>query len=441
VVPRLQALWFLNEVLGERLPSADAGLLATLGDAHDLADWLSTAGQVDGQAEIETWETWLKDQLAAPVTDWRPLAGLAYACGGNGWLVSADGPRPLPLEVGQSWTGPLSVSPDGAYLVAPTVVSDTGQLRLVTLSGMTATVIVPNDAYPVGWAATGELVYVEQRPSTGRMVNRLQVMTVTPRGFVPVPVTGMEIVMRQGGAAWSADRQALAITLTDGVAAADTRTVPALVTFEDPFNLVLAAWEGRSPVVSPDGRWLAYITTQTAGLRTLSAAEARVDLLDLETRAVFTVLALADLPSDGPLDQLTALAWSPDGSRLAVTANFGNADELFSVALDGAAPGAIEAVIKVPVPVEDFQLVGFSADGQYLAAWEDSLPVTRLLVLDLAQPGGRAFAANADSAVWSPTGHRLAIANAAGLFVADPTTGQTQWVAAGACVPSWNPPN
>jgi Tol biopolymer transport system component len=238
--------------------------------------------------------------------------------------------------------------------------------------------------------------------------------------------------------AWSTDRQALAVTLTDSASTANPRNVPAVVSFDETFSLRLAAWQGHSPALSPDGRWLAYLTFQTSGSLATVPGEARVDILDLETGAVNTALALADLPASRPFDQLLALSWSPDGARLALVARRGGTDHLFDLRMTGAAPGQVDAISEIAVPTASFRLVGFSADSQYLAVANDLFPTTRLVVLDLGAPARPAFEANASSAAWSPTGHQLAIANAAGLYIADPLTGETQWVKGGDCAPSWH---
>jgi Tol biopolymer transport system component len=439
VAPRLAGLWFLNEILGERLPTADAGLLATVREAPDLVTWLEGGAQIDGEAAIEQWEAAMTSQLAAAApADWRLLQGLAYTCAGNAWLVAARGPQLLPQETGQSWLGPLSVSPDGLKIAAPTVLSDTNQLRLVDVLGMTTTVVVPHTAYPLGWAATGDLVVVDQTPAEdGRMVNRLRVYNVTTGGFTPV--TGMELAERSADPVWSANRQTLAFTLTDAVGSRTSRTVPAIVAFDDPFSMVVAAWQGISPALSPDGRWLAYITTQAADSLTIAPTEARIEVLDLETNNIYPVLTLAELFNSRPVDQFTGLSWSPDGTRLAAIASLGNFDFLYALALETGTPNVIKSVSEVAVPIADFELVGFSADSQFLAVSNSASTTRRLMVLDLEGAEAPVFAANADAAAWSPGGHRLAIANAAGLYVAEPDTGVVQWVTDGNCTPSWHP--
>jgi Tol biopolymer transport system component len=303
---------------------------------------------------------------------------------------------------------------------------------------MTTSVVVGHDAYPLGWAATGELVVVDQTPSGSRMVNRLRVYDVATGAFTPV--TGMELVTPNAGPVWSANRQALAVTLTDGVSAAETRTVPAIVAFDDPFILVVAAWQGHSPALSPDGQRLAYITTQAVGARAADTAAARVEVLDLVTGSTTAAVTLADLPASHPLEQFTALGWSPDGTRLAVVASQGNSDYVYAVQLAEAGANLIDSINTVLVAPTHVQLVGFSADSDFLALANPAGPATRLLVLNLNEPGMPIFEANAASAAWSPSGHHLAISNGAGLFVADPTTGETQWVTGGECVPSWHAP-
>jgi len=433
VTPRLQAVWFLDDALRERLPSVEAELLATVRQSPDLADWLARGAQLDGQAAIARWEASMLGQLAsAPPTDWSTLAGLSYVCSGDAWLIGADGPQPLPRAEGLVWDGPLSVSPDGTHIAAFATVSDTRQLQLVDMSGITTTVIVAHDAYPAGWAANGDLVYVDQTPSTieGWSINRLRVYG--RRWGATTPVTGMEVVNQRP--VWSADHRALAVTLMDSASLANARTVPAVITFDENFSLLLAAWEGHSPSLSPDGRWLAYITRQAAGVLTEAPEAARVDILDLETGTVDTVLTLADLP----VDQLVDLSWSPDGARLALVARQGSTDHLFDVTLIEAMPNRVASIREIAVPTASFHLAGFSSDSQYLAVASTSAPTTRLVVLDLGAAAAPAFEANVSVAVWSPAGHQLAVANAAGLFIAQPATGETQWIQDGDCAPAWH---
>jgi Tol biopolymer transport system component len=232
------------------------------------------------------------------------------------------------------------------------------------------------------------------------------------------------------------------VTLTDGVSAADARTLPAIIAFDNPFSLMMAAWQGHSPALSPDGRWLAYITTQATDARTAAPAQARVEIMDLETNTTRTILALADLAADQALDQLTTLQWSPDASRLALVASLGNSDVLYLLQLDTAAAGVVVSRQMIPVPFNDFELGGFSPDSQYLTVADNfvgnAASTTRLGVLDLNSPGTTVFGANGSWAAWAPSGHRLAISNAAGLYVADPITGEVQWITGGDCIPSWH---
>jgi hypothetical protein len=437
-------MWFLNAVLGDRLPSADAALLMAVRDAQGLGDWLSTA-QVDGPAAIAAWEAEVTSALAAAApADWRQLRRLAFACAGEAWLVEAAGPRPLPRAAGEYWLGPVSVSPEGLHAAVPAVISDTGQLRLVNLETLTTTVVVAHDAYPLGWAATGELVYVEQLPSTvdGRPVSRLRIYRVENGVFGQV--TGMEVAVPRDQPAWSANRQALAFTLTDNALAVNGRTLPralpAILAFDGTQQLTLAAWEGRAPTLSPDGRWLAYITNQVAGTLSTSA-EARVELLDLETKTASVALRPADLPTERPVDLLTGLSWSPDGQRLALIARQGSEDHLFVLRLGETPSSQLESITELPVPAASFQLAGFSFDGEFLAVAEIAAAGSRLLVLEANSPGAPIFEANARLAAWSPNDHLLAIANAAGLYVADPASGEAHWVAGGDCRPSWRSAN
>ncbi len=440
VAPRLQAMWFLNAVLDDRLPSADAALLRAVRDARSLGDWLSAA-QVDGPAAMAAWEAEVTSVLAAAApANWGQLRGLAYTCAGEAWLVEAAGPRPLPRAAGEYWLGPVSVSPEGLHAAVPAVISDTGQLRLVNLETLTTTVVVAHDAYPLGWAATGELVYVEQLPSTvdGRPVSRLRIYRVESGVFGQV--TGMEVAVPRDQPAWSANRQALAFTLTDNALAVDARTLPAILAFDGTQQLTLAAWEGHAPTLSPDGRWLAYITNQVAGTLSTSA-EARVELLDLETKAASVALGPADLPTERPVDLLTDLSWSPDGQRLALVARQGSDDHLYVLHLGETLSGPLKSITELAVPAASFQLAGFSFDGELLAVAESAATGPRLLVLAVNAPGAPIFEATASLAAWSPNDHLLAIANAAGLYVADPASSEVHWVAGGECRPSWRSAN
>lgn len=111
---------------------------------------------------------------------------------------------------------------------------------------------------------------------------------------------------------------------------------------------------GLSPVVSPDGRWLAYLRSkQRAGLKYLAAVVIR----NVATGAEHTIPLGRDVPVGGPPKLI--VNWSPDGSRLAFVTAVGRRDvtRIVDVATGHAFP---TVRVLAPVFLDDARLVGLT---------------------------------------------------------------------------------
>jgi hypothetical protein len=86
---------------------------------------------------------------------------------------------------------------------------------------------------------------------------------------------------------------------------------------------------------------------------------------------------------------------------------------------------------------QPLHLVGFSADGRYLAAEHNDLLLSEVIVFDLQTGQSQSYLGGEAAMPWSPRGHLLALAGPGGLYVADPATGETQWLTNDVCRPSW----
>jgi hypothetical protein len=323
LAPRLQAAWFLESAVGERLASADASLLLHLRWARSLPAWLEDSLQVDGAAAVASWEAAAQARLAAAAPpDWDRLSGLAYGCPDGLWLVRAGRPERLPLDPRYAQLSPLALSPGGRYLAVYLAQPGAEQLQLLDLSDYSLRTVAPGRTRPLGWTPAGQLALLNE--------SLFSSSEVLAGGFsLYDPASGK------------------------------------LVSLSD------------SAVVQPpaglEGAW--------------SASHERLSLSLLHERASGKAAAIETIP--------------------------------------GASASAFP--------------LGFSADGRYLAFFDQraSDAERALLALDRETGTPQPLLAGATAAAWSPSGHQLALAGPGKLFVTDPATGRHQWITGADCSPVW----
>jgi hypothetical protein len=434
LAPRLQAAWFLDHVMGDRLPSADGSLLLHLRWSRSLPAWLEGSLQLDGAVAVERWEAAVQAQLAAASPpDWDQLSGLAYACTDGLWLVRAGRPERLPLDPLHAQLSPLALSPDGRYLAVHLAQPDAPQLQLLDLSDLSVRAIVPGHASPLGWTAGGQLALLNDMlfNATGALAGGVSLFDPATAELIPLDDSGVVQPPANPLVAWSATHEHLSFSLLNASnsSPAASRSVVLDVQAVPPAQLVAEA--GLSLALSPDGRWLAYVASSGQPGR----AALRLRLLNLSSRE-----SLDLLPAPGyEAASISLVLWSPNGAHLsALVVNREGQRQL--LLFRPTAAGLPEAAVE-PIPAASANAfpVGFSADGRYLAYFDQrSTDAERsLLAFDLEANTSQLLLSGATDAAWSPSGRLLALAGAGKLLVTDPATGRHQWITGGDCAPVW----
>ncbi|MFP4242410.1 MAG: peptidase S9 [Chitinispirillaceae bacterium] len=163
--------------------------------------------------------------------------------------------------------------------------------------------------------------------------------------------------------------------------------------------------EGRvnlAPVISPDGKWVAFISS-----RNLFAIE--LFLADAQTGEV--VKQLTSTVTDEHFDALrffnSSGTWSPDSKRFAFTV-FENGDNVISVV--DIPSGEFQREIRID-DVDAITQLAWSPDGRYLAASATSGAISDLYIHDLEQNRSRNVTEDLYAQLqptWSPDGNRIA---------------------------------
>jgi WD40 repeat protein len=436
---RLQALSFLDFALAAQPASAELRLLRNLRRQSNLDDWLAASLDVEAAPLVEAWVASVTAGFASSATPWERLDGLAYACEGSAGLVREGRLHTLPLAGGSLWLSPHGLSPDGTRLavVAPGVQFESQlQLQILDLNGSDVQLVSEGGFWPLGWSASGQLVYLSQggeagEETCGDFPCRLRAYDpATGRDYdvIRQPVSPSLGIFLGGLSLWSPDRSALGLTLTDDSPEGESRAVPAIVSLIDPVQALIPAREGHSPVLSPDGTRVAVIVGG-AIWDSNPPSRTSLEVVDLETQATTTLLTSEALAAEGQPELILGAEWSPDGAVLAVLTS-GEQNSLLLLPTDGNPPRTLAtSTDSFPIPL------GFSADSRYLAALNMSGDRGGLRLYDLHTDGGEIFIAAAwgyeffsKFAAWSPTGHLLAVAGPGGLYVTDPATGEFYWI-------------
>ncbi len=157
--------------------------------------------------------------------------------------------------------------------------------------------------------------------------------------------------------------------------------------------------EDTQPVWLPDGSTLAFIST--------SSGATDIHLVDASGSN------RRNLTDSSDLDEAT-MAWSPDGARMAYAARgLDTDDRVYIQDLVGARRE------DTGLEEQNVRRLGWSPDGaSFVYAWQqhfDAWPVVRVVVRDVDGEGAHPVDTGdvrVESPVWSPTGHRIAMAGA-----------------------------
>jgi Tol biopolymer transport system component len=226
---------------------------------------------------------------------------------------------------------------------------------------------------------------------------------------------------------WSRDHRQLALALER---TSDdqlwTQTVGLLSAANGYFQIVLAGGSHEA-AYTPDGTGLSFIQSHIEPGN--GYTHTTLELYSWSSTARRTLLSTADrdqLPD--PFTFLLNQAWSPDGAHLAL------------IASESSTPGTTVYLLRL----SDGRLTSllsdagglwpptFAANGRYLATttFADHAYGARTTVHDLDTRQSQHYQGRP---AWSPAGHRLALANEAGIYVADAATGALAWVKSGDC--------
>jgi Tol biopolymer transport system component len=438
VAYRLQALAFLNFVvnfttIGEQA-STDAALLHTLRDERHLTGWLGAApgSSVLEAAQLEV--AWAQQRRAGFERQWPAdrgaLDGLAFTCRNGLWLMRGSHLSQILMGGITATLAPHALSPDGRTLaLADTINSSRADLLLIDLGNeKVTTAAVGRGLRVLGWSAAGEVLYLQQSPQSGDPFYTLELWRLAPGGMPQPILPDTRFSAPSNPHVWSLDHRQLALALER---TSDdqlwTQSVGLLSVANGYFQTILA--EGsQEAAYAPDGISLSFLQSHIEPDN--GYTHTTLELYTWSSAARRTLLSTADrdrLPD--PFTFLLNQAWSPDGAHLAL------------VASESSTPGTTVYLLRL----SDGRLtrllsdagglwpLTFAADGRYLATttFADHAYGARTTVheLDTHQPQqyqGR-------GAAWSPDGHRLALANEAGVYVADPATGALAWVKSGDC--------
>jgi Tol biopolymer transport system component/predicted Ser/Thr protein kinase len=255
----------------------------------------ATAGETHA---LRRWPLWLAASLAVI------LAGLAFA-----WFVwRRAGTRPqlaerqLTANPVEDWVSGAAISPDGKYLA---YVDQTGlYLRLIE-SGETHPAPVPADL-------AGRIFDVRWLPEGGKLVaevtgtNGFELWVITVLGE-----SAPQLLYRNAAyPAISADGRLLTF-LNGEFGKLGKEVLVGGINGEAPRKLAAADGDQTlaTPACSPDGRWVAYLSTRQSEQ---GASSTTLEIQPAEGGPANTVVAESDLPKGSSFDHWEGLSWSPD---------------------------------------------------------------------------------------------------------------------------------
>jgi Tol biopolymer transport system component len=221
-------------------------------------------------------------------------------------LIHTDGTPPLKVNLGIQIFGSIQFSPDGESIVVQGADASTAGLFEVRLDGSQSHLISAQVENGSGyaWSPDGtRLAYVEMDRELGeaRLVSHEGTAgSKTVLATLPIPKGLGSSIPESAHLSWSANGELLVFEFGQSAAG---RAI--YIAYADGSGLVKAVNSGHAPVISPDGKCLAYISRSQVYL---------LDLAGLSSTSLSgTPLLLADLPAGkGNLDfRLDKLQWKP----------------------------------------------------------------------------------------------------------------------------------
>ncbi|MGA3133075.1 MAG: S9 family peptidase [Terracidiphilus sp.] len=301
---------------------------------------------------------------------------IAYVSDGAIWKVSVDGGQPLRLTEGRKGDGdPRTAadrnpewSPDGKWILFETGRRGNTDIGIVSSDGLTTSLLTtsPDDEENATWSPNGlHIAYVERSPEhfSGRLyVAEFDRASGRFRSEPNLIYTAKED--RGGGwsirrPVWTRDSKSLAVLLQDSgwdkiyLIPAEGGT-PRAITAGDS--------EDESPVYSPDGRQLAFVSNRESP----------------EERHIW--IASADGSNPHPLARLgvgidSAPAWSPDGKKI----YFLHSSTFAPNSLAVASVNAQEAQLVISTQPVSFSNTGLDAPQVVHYKSKDGLPIAAIL--------------------------------------------------------------
>jgi hypothetical protein len=441
---RLQTLQFLNFMLEDASLAQEAQLLKILRQQATLTAWLATAHIADHQARLAEWNAqWLAKFATHAPGDWRGLDGLAYACNGEAWLVRAGQRAPLP-PFEPALPASEALSPDKQWWAVYQWQNNELVLAFINLLDQRQAALAIDSVTLLGWAATGEFLYLRGDSETARDTGLgapIRLIAYAPAHQTTRQLSD-EMLYAVESRFFNPSRAQLALTRLDG----DLRFAhpsPVILTITPTVQITRLAPFGYFPTFTPDGESVTYVTGETFFFEpTYSPIPNNrpfIEQIALSTGLTTTLITFGDLPElHRPVHGAGNLTWAADGATL-----------IFDVFVEGSvravkwSPAA--QVQALPFQRGRYPLFRFSADSAWLGMWglgfDDALP-SAVLVFDATRQHTAHYWAQHTARptprlAWSPTGHRLALPGPAGLYVVAPETQAYTWIASGPCTADW----
>lgn len=435
IATRMEALSFLNFMLGSQSPSMEALLLTNLRRPAGLGEWLESGLGLETEPLIAQWAASAAAELAANYPPkWEQLDGLAYSCGETLQLVRDANLQSFSSGVSSIQLVPSGLSLDGRHLAFYDN-SGSAQIQIIDLSAQGSVITSPavQFAFILGWTGDAQLAYLTE---TTLRDFQYRLMLYDPATDTHAIGSRRRILPPEDfSGSWSPDHNSLGLTLLEysGPSRSEPRTMPAVLSLAEAGGMLIPGRQGYSPTISPDGQKIAYVVGVSPWGPDADSHIA-VESLDLANQIATPLFITAEMAADSHSNRnIHGLRWTPDGRLLVYSEYTLRGDSLFALAADGSGMRPLKAAPG------SFYLIGFSADSRYLGLIHNLPSDNReLVIIDLQSGAEQIYPAS--QVAWSPRGHLLAVAGLAGVSVADPADGKSQWLLAddsGSCNVAW----
>jgi hypothetical protein len=451
---RRQALRLMNAVLEGQPAEVEGALLRAIHrpDAQTFGYWLATAlGQAAAAQAVDRWQAAAQQALEPAAPDaWQAAEGLALMCADQLALVEGGVLRPVGAVFGPVQSRVVALQRSlgtGRYLAANYFSVQGGsqsaveqiELWVVDRTGAAEPVRASEYGLGLGWGADGALYFfsIDQTDSgAGASLQRYD------------PATGRTSIVAEAGwyiysleSVWTRAHDALLVQLETSTGDfGEVTMTPMLLTVGPPAVMRPLIDNAYSAVFAPGSTTEQGQVAFLRNIYTFGEAGSRLEIhvLDLATRADRLLFDSAQVDGD-PAAGAGALVWSPGGAWLAVIGYGGSGPRFFVV---NAASGEVRdwPPSDGGLTGANFYPMGFSADDHYLAlrAYADLDESAQIALLDLTAPAVTPrLMLNGEGLAWAPSGHRLALSNALGVFLVDAATGEYEWLQAESCALDW----